>query len=245
MSKFRGKSGMSLGALVLGFFLLANGQVSADPLVQFPTGDAAWTVDLTYRDPKDPSKPADPAVTGLQIKKIDATQVGDYRRSVYTWSNGGITESWKLIKANVYAVENIHNGSIYVIPMYDNHNAEEMVVNIDEATFDWVDADYFKDASNYNGKPSLHYQGMISPGSSVVTENEQSVLIPKAKVLYQAWIDKKTLLPLAFDDSSRLAVITFQAPPTAPLVPPQRFEDRIKRYFLAVTLPKPLQPPSK
>ena len=47
----------------------------------------------------------------------------------------------------------------------------------------------------------------------------------------EAWIDSKTLLPVAVDTGASLAVFTFAAkPPVGPLVPPPNFKKEIDYY---------------
>ena len=56
---------------------------------QFPSGDAAWTIDITQKNPGG----ATPAATG-RMQKVDIALLGDIQRIIITWVDGKTTERW-------------------------------------------------------------------------------------------------------------------------------------------------------
>jgi hypothetical protein len=56
----------------------------------------------------------------------------------------------------------------------------------------------------------------------------------------QAWVEDKTQLPAALDDTQALYVFTFLPAPAAPLVLPQEDQDLEQKYISARTAPKRL-----
>jgi hypothetical protein len=54
----------------------------------------------------------------------------------------------------------------------------------------------------------------------------------------EAWVDSKTLLPVAFDDGQMLAVFTFHPPPQTPLVAPAKYAILYEKYKTVLGLPK-------
>ena len=208
-------------------------QDPSEKLFRFPRGNAAWTVDITYHGTATATGATD------QIRKIEVTQVGDYQRCIFHWAKGKTTETWIVQSSDICAVEDANNGVIHVFPAKDQDLAEQMIVSFDVSSFQWIRENLLKDAPEYRGKKCLHYQGMASFGRQANPSSEQGESIPIPAVPCQAWIDKETLFPIALDDSSRLVSFTFQATPTAPLIPPQRFLDKLNRYVKAATLPKP------
>lgn len=53
---------------------------------------------------------------------------------------------------------------------------------------------------------------------------------PPRQVFYQAWVDAKTSMPVALDDSTSLYELTFSPTPAAALVMPDRFKQTLAYY---------------
>jgi len=217
------------------------GQVPVDEIppgnpTQFPGGDAAWVVELT---PSGGGKDS-------AIKKVQVTKSGAVARYVITWSSGKITERWRFSSAHMTVDQNPTSGSAIVI-LDSNLLFNLSMPSIDgvEATaFDWINRPFYKDTVPYEGSktPCYHYAGMVS--NMHLNPRPPPELIPYPPTMHEAWIDKKTLLPVAIDDGYNLAIFTFLPPPTEPLVPPQVISSEATRYtglLAPVKRPPPAQ----
>jgi len=210
--------------LFLIFTLLAWGgvRVSAQGLVAFPTGNAAWTVSFT------PSSSASAETNSNSPQKkpsqIDVTQLNHVKRIQITWTDGTTTEQWAIPPMPVNFEEDPRNGSID--PNLADSQSEgyiKFAIPCDSRAFRWLTPATLKekDPISYEGTLCFHYAGQDSP-------------VPGAEAQpREAWIDAKTLLPVALDTGTSLAVFTFASkPPTGPLVMPVKFQKAINYYKL-------------
>lgn len=92
-------------------------------------------------------------------------------------------------------------------------------VPVDNAAFDWVTPACLKEnvPVAYRGQQCYHYEGIAT---GVTQQSEKR----------DAWIDIKTLYPVALETPSALCVFTFLAPPTAPLQMSQKFKEEVDYY---------------
>lgn len=202
----------------------------AQDLVKFPTGTAAWTVDIAQSS----GQPAESGTGGspFQMKKIDITKVNGVSRYVITWANGTTTERWGYDQFQFIILTETYNGAPTFISGDDLKLGSPFAVGFDAPSFSWLQPDLLTDTADYGGKKCLHYQG------TVVIERMVTVVNGLKKKVYtplhcEAWIDKDTLLPVAFYDGSKLGVFTFLNPPTVPLVPPPIVKAALDHYIAA------------
>jgi len=214
---------------------LFTGIAFADPAVQLPTGDAAWSVAITYAPtpPPDPAKKAPPVLKKAQ--KIEVTQVGDVRRVRVTWTDGQSTEEWSVPNLPVVFKE-YPNGSVASIQKgglevkFDNFN-----MPYDISAFSWLTPATLQSQTpvSYQGKQCLHYAG----GASLPDVGRQSGGT-STRFKREAWIDSKTLLPVALTTETSLCIFTFQDnPPVGPLDPPPKFKQEIAYYKRVMGFP--------
>jgi hypothetical protein len=205
---------------------LSFSDASAD-LVSFPTGDAAWTVDVTPDNTPSSSAPAAPGTQSIrQVKRAEVTQLGDVKRIVITWSDGKTTEKWSIPKLPVTFEEDPRNG--VVTPFLNGGPtilSDNFYLTYDSFAFDWISPQALKekDPIYYQGKQCFHY--------------EASVPAPMQKFALkkEAWIDATTLLPVALDNGNSLSIFKFQEkPPTGPLTMPPAFEHAVSYYKLTM-----------
>ena len=189
--------------------VLLRAETLAAPDVIIPPY-AAWTVDITYRDTgQTPS-----AKTPAQPKRtrIEATRTGDITRYYTTWTNGRTTEDWT---TSLFVFWQNETSGQAVIVRQDDPAAHYSPV--DQSCFGWMHSGQFKiDREGYQGKDCIH----------VRSDNTQ------------AWVETKTQLPVAFDDSAALYYFSFQKPPTAPLSLPPKYQALLDRYISSRTAPK-------
>jgi hypothetical protein len=200
-----------------GLLAILNLNARADLFV-FPTADAAWTVDITQES----STPA----RGAYLKHVEVTQVDKLKKIHLDWSDGTSSEKWTIPGLPVTFVQNPRTGTVWP---QQNGSAMQTSSNFgltyDSFAFAWIKPENLQEKTpiSYQGKQCFHYIGSTTyalPGSKPSDEDKR-----------EAWIDAKTLYPVALDTGSSLTTFTFQdKPPTGPLTPPPEFEKEIAYY---------------
>jgi len=211
-------------AFGLGFLQLFT-SAAADPLVQFPTGNAAWTVDITY--PNDQV----PTATGRNSqrpKRIEVTQSDKARRTRITLLDGQTMEEWTI--PNMFVVfKEYPNGGVFPV---ENNNVEFQIENSsmprDISAFSWVTPASLQEKTpvSFRGQMCYHYAGTSKPlshGGSTDLKRE-------------AWIDSKSLLPIALKTESTVCVFTF-LPLSTPVEMPPKFQKEVAYYKHVMGLP--------
>jgi hypothetical protein len=200
---------------VLTLALLDGKFVVASDLVQFPQGVAAWTVTISHDGSKGvaPTTPTSSPGEGVTIDKIDVEQGEKIRCSTLSFSNGDKRASWDIPGTIVIITEDTH-GNPYV-----TYPSLFFKIPYLPSEFDWVSSSLLQETKpiSYNGKECFHYKG----------KNEE------------AWIDSKTLLPVALSNGNDLATYTFLAPPVNPPVLPPKFKQKLDYYYMTQGAPQP------
>jgi hypothetical protein len=203
-------------------------------LVQFPSGNTAWQVDIT-------------ATPGpLTATKVEVTRMNDISRVIITSPKSSI-ERWKLDSLGLFLMSfpNSSNHSIYVMSE-SSPQAKDISIVSDASAFQWLRSDMLtsKDPVTYNGKECLHFQTNISiaevdPVFAPEPAIGQSTAVPLV-VKCEAWVETKTLLPVALQHPFARYVFTFLPPPKAPLQMPIDFQAELNRWKIATTPPRRL-----
>ena len=213
---------MYSSCLVLVFLVSLHLHLEANDSISFPTGPAAWTIEMS----DSPNNKA-PSKTGSRITKIEVTQNDQFRHSLITYSNNQTKEFWSIVGTDLFLTE-YSNGVVALNP-----TNKFFFVPFAPSSFDWVQPGLLqgKDPIDYQGKQCFHYKGSMgwspstgAPGMTAAVGGEPMTIIG------EAWVDSKTLLPVAFDDGQMLAVFTFLPPPTTPLVAPAKYLDLYEKY---------------
>ena len=188
----------------------------------FPQGDAAWTVDMQ-------SGSSGGGSTQPQIQHAEVTQLNHLKRVHLVWDDGKTTEKWMIPGLPVVFVQDPQTGKVR--PKQDGgpeQLLENFLNNYDEAAFSWVTPASLKekDPIDYGGKQCFHYVGeVVIPN---MTRNEPG---DHSQHMREAWIDAKTLLPVALNNGQSTSTFKFQdKPPTGPLLPPPAFKKEIAYY---------------
>jgi hypothetical protein len=198
---------------------------------QFPGGDAAWSVDVT----------PDNHSNGPAIKHVDFTRVGGIVRYVIIWADGKTTERWRF--NNLTIDQNPATGGVLMI-LDSNLLGTVNLVDLSgfgDTAASWVDRPLYKETKIYNKILCYHYTGMIA--RMHLNLKPPPIYIPYSPTMHEAWIDKKTHLPLMIDDGYNVAVFTFLPTPTAPLKPPTAVAAEMKRWSTLETPLRPSPPP--
>ena len=207
-------------ALLLSGTLAGQMAARAQEVVQFPKGPAIWTVDVTHS----PIPRGGPPTYGSPVTKEVVSQDAQKRLTQITTSDGITSEVWSITATNTLLMK-AANGNVLGVPMgvvggiiYD--------LPYSESAFSWITPTMLveKDPISYNGKGCFHYKGNARQRVSAISK--------PTPYTAEAWIDAKTLLPVAVDNGTWLATYTFQPPPYPALTLPPEFQkdfDRLSR----------------
>jgi hypothetical protein len=202
----------------------------ANDSISFPKGPAAWNIKIT-----DSPNRKTPSNATARLSEIDVTQSDEFRHSRITYADNQAKEFWSIVGSNLFLTE-YPNGVVALNP-----TSRFFFVPFAPSSFDWIQPGCLQEKGpvEYQEKKCFHYKGPMgwSPttgASGMPTSAGGSVTLTTG----EAWVDSKTLLPVAFDDGQILAVFTFHAPPTTPLVPPAKFLGLYEKYKIVNGIPK-------
>jgi hypothetical protein len=227
--------------LILSWITFSSPLLQADPALVIPPGNLSCSVVVTNHAgapvPLLPSSaPVPPRKPGLRPSMTAATieRVGGLQHTIFSWSNGSNSEMWILLDKDLALLEDAsgQGKSIFELPRGSavRKVLSPPMLDLDAESLAWINSQNLTGKAAYKGKSSLHYQATQALYN----------FIPPRQVLYQAWIDPKTLLPLAMDDGDNLYELTFAAPPSEPLVLPDRFKKNLQEYYNANAVPRHL-----
>lgn len=193
------------------------------PTVAFPTGNAAWTVNITYHD-KGTGSSTQP--NPMTVEAVRADEIIHYHT---IWTNNRSTDDW-LTKDFIF-FQDVNTG--HISPMQKGGSVFEYY-GYDNARFDWVNSgEVVSPRESYQGKICLHVRKGRREEPNTDARSQSSPIM-------QAWIDSQTHLPVAFDDGHALYAYTFLPAPKDPLVLPQSYQDLKDRFTKARSEPKVL-----
>ena len=211
-----------------------------DHRIDFPAGDAAWSVragkadakpgDLTAPQPEPPAansaNPQDPAADQDQVREvrqIDIVRKGGLRRDQVRWTDGTMTEYWWSASSPIVVFQTKASEKVRAM------KASQMGTRrFDDTLFSWVNATTFRRPEGYRGKKCLYY-------------NYEMPLVDGETLTIHAWIDAKTHRPWAWSDGTTVALFQFDLPvPEEPLSIPPDFAQTLQRYEAFYAPPKRL-----
>jgi hypothetical protein len=208
--------------IFLAILLLSLGiHVEANDLVQFPSGPAAWTIEIGDSS----AKGATHLPAGLKISRIEVTQNADYLRSVTMFSDNTSDENWSIRGSSMFITEDSRGTPFITSP------TSFSFVPLLPSSFDWIQPGFLQEQKpiDYQGKQCFHYKGTSASSPSRGVSQTATV---------EAWIDSTTLLPVAMDDGNYLATFTFLPAPTTPLVLPPKYKSLLDAYKHTMGIPK-------
>ena len=217
-------------ALIAGCFLFTG--IAPAQSVQFPTGDSAWTVDITY--PHDaatpPPQPGGINTAVAKAKRIEIAQFNNEKKIRVTWTDGHTTEQWTIPNLPV-VFKQYPNGIVFPLSSGDmEHKVDDFNMPADLSAFSWVTPACLEEKGpvSYQGQLCYHYVGTLNaPGMPRGHSKGPAI---SSTVRREAWIDCKTMLPVALDTGTSRCVFAFQQPPAAPLNMPLKFQEAIASY---------------
>jgi hypothetical protein len=200
----------------------------SDALVQFPAGNAAWTVDIKCSDPRQ------------LATKVEVTKSGEVSRLIITYPQS-VMERWNLDKEGLSIIG--ANNNVYVLPQAAASVLHYAAAISGISSFQWLKGNMLTsdDPVTYDGKECFHYRG------SVAIEDVDPAFAPGPApdgkpaspgiVTCDVWLDKDTHLPVALQHPYALYTFTFLPPPKDSLQLPANFQAELNHYRLAVTPP--------
>jgi len=202
---------LTLAALA-GAVLLASLLPASAAKLNFPKGDAAWTVDIEQLG----IGMGDPAIAAEAGKvwatKVDIVRTGDARRDLVTWSNGKTTEAWWYSgPPKIYmSVGPIKGRTTYITP--DETTVSKL---LDNSFFKWVAQATLVKSGKVDGTDCQVY-------AATVTRDQVAEKLT-------VWVDKETRRPVRLVIDNTQYSFTFGEPPTSQLQLPQKLVDKVKR----------------
>lgn len=212
--------------------LLCASHAACSDLVKFPSGPAAWTVEVKDSQISESSESAaSTPARGPKIVSVAFTQDEEKRRSVETLSDNSTKEKWDFPKMFLVIAQD-PDGTPFAV-MNGGLIAQTVSIPFIESDFQWVQPGCLqeKDPISYHGMQCFHYKGH-RPAM------QGALVLPDSSC--EAWIDSKTLRPVALDTGTMLGVFTYQKdPPPTPLKMPAAFQAKLDRWEMCLGIVKP------
>ena len=205
---------------------------SAENLIQFPAGAAAWTVDIVPYSTGRPPAALTPTGPDFDIQRIDITQIDGITRSNILWGNGKTSVRWSFGQNGMMILTETYNGEPTLLAGADIRFGGQFTVGFDASCFTWLKPDLLTGKVLFQKKKCLHYEGtiMVHRSESVAYGTTNGSEVPYH---VEAWIEEETLLPVAFYDGNKLGVYTFREPPTGSFNLPPAIKKAIDHYVAA------------
>lgn len=201
--------------VILAFLITLMLPAAGKDSVSFPAGSAAWTIAIS-----DSPNHKGPPFSGPKLQKIEAVQDTHFLHNAVTWSNGTKRDYFSIVGTDMFMVQETRTSVTL------KQTGPYAHVPYLPSCFDWVQPSLLqeKDPISYQDKMCFHYKGTmpLSPSIGAAGQGET--------ILGEAWIDSKTMLPVALDDGIYLATFTFSKDPPAPLKLPPGFKELYESY---------------
>lgn len=224
-------------------FILCSLATAQAESVLFPSGLAAWRVDITYPELKQSTPPqtiADATAPHpiVKPKTLEITRSDSIRRTVITWTDGSISQRWRIEKVGITATEIPHHVGIYVIPDADTMTSASLKTISSESDFKWTQYATLKspDPVTYAKKKCLFYEAKVERTEfepMPMASNPNQAPTDPPRITCKLWVDFETHYPVALDNGIALYTFTFLPTPASPLVMPDKFKNELDQYQLS------------
>lgn len=204
--------------------------VGAQPLIQLPEGDFTCSVEVVQK-----VQPA-PGVESLPVeKKRVITKIGNVRRDEVVWADNSVLQAWMLHKEGLAVTEQKgSDGKVkpFVLTGTSMDSICPKLLRLNTDSLSWVTPAALAEKAE-PGVP-LHYRAVIETPAAP-SEVPGAPDTPARSVVYQAWVDAKTGLPLRLDDGEATYVLTFgKERPVGPLTMPEHLAAELQRWSTAL-----------
>jgi len=178
------------------------------PLVTRTPADGAWSFKLQLSPPKskkDAKKSSAPTSGPVVIAEVKTTQTGRLRLEEITYSDARVVQNWYV--EGTLLLTDAGEGKVTANMIEPNWDRTSIVVPAGFAGFTWIKKEDFSDAGEFEEHSAYHYKRALGDGLEL-----------------EAWVDRKSNLPLAFRAGFRTYVYTFASERPAPLMLPASFQ---------------------
>lgn len=185
--------------------------------VNFPAGDAAWTVRI---QPLQKSATAPDGSPVREAELVEVVRKGNLRRDTLQWNDGSTSQYWwNLSPAAVMFRAKPSE------PIFSIRPGQLGTRRFDESNFSWVGPKTFQKMEVVGGRPLRIYRIKIEHDENVQT--------------FTAGIDEETGLPATWSDEKAVATFKFGEPPSTPLVMPEEYQSEFQRVLQNLAPVKP------
>ncbi len=209
-------STLLFSALVAGF---APAQ-TVPPLVKFPSGDAAWSVELAAKTSPSPDV-TNPPKEDRRLQSVRIDRFNNLRRDQTTWTDGSRTETWSTVTPRLLIYLDARINEIVTATPGD----ELDIYRFDESAFDWIQPANRVDRESLGNTRCAVYEGLAYAGSG------------RQGRKFRVWIDEETLLPRQLETEGTKYAFTFHEKADVPLVMTEAFQTKLNRYRNALASP--------
>jgi len=194
------------------------------PYVNNAPAYAAWNIAFSTKQ----TNPAPRTLKAVRVNKMNK----DFQEIKY-WSDGSTSEQWQV--QGVILIKEPYSPGIYVI------SSEEILLpsnrdlcyrsSSDFPELNWLSANTYAGVKNFQGKTCYWFQtDAKSSTDSTSAAPIRNTPIADGKPSQQAWVDAKTLLPVAFDEGGMLRVYSFESATSQQAELPPHFAEALKDY---------------
>ncbi|OJV23489.1 MAG: hypothetical protein BGO12_22075 [Verrucomicrobia bacterium 61-8] len=209
--------------LVFSAFLACPFSLRAqDSQMNFPKGNATWKVDISYPDERghrgDIVRPV----------RIDVTRSGDVACYQVTWSDRAVTRDW-VTRDYVFVQDRTTGRTV----LQDRARGGFTYRFLDESAFGWIKPqNLVVETLKYRETECRHFRSSISLPALAGASPEV--------LECQAWIEKETGVPVAFEDGNALYTYSFGKSAAAALLLPEACRGEQAAFERALQAPKRL-----
>jgi hypothetical protein len=192
--------------------------------VDFPTGDAVWTIRFIKAGEEDKQDVKKAEVNAKrEIDQIKVIRSGKLRQDTVEWSDGEQTEYWWSSKAPIVVFQTEVNG-----PIRTMKSSMMGIRRFDESVFSWVGPSSFIDMREFQKLECWYFETKV-----LAFEGEYQT--------YHAWVDPETCRPVAWSNGQQTAQFTFEGTPSGSLTMPGKFMKKLERYEAYAAPPQRLE----
>lgn len=220
---------MSSRICLLALACLAAGAFAEEkPAVAFPEGNLACFVTVTYRDFKPPpvlspekEAPPDPSSPGIPLK-AEIQRISGQRQMFISWSSGQVTRAWQPGSVNMTFFR--VSGTAQIASQMGTGGLPAVFgLDANREWWGWAGRGNRVGEVPVNGRLCQHYRQQVE------IPNPNVDLPPIAKI-YELWVDKETLQPMAFSDGDARYDLLFTALSQPGATLPADVRKEIERY---------------
>lgn len=214
---------MNSAPLIFFAVLVIASPLSAAPntLVRFPSEDASWKVEVTYSGPPEEVD---------AIRRAAVTQSGRIIRTEIEQMNGEKSETWAINDPPFSALRSATD-DVLLVASSDSELSGDLIRSFGVELFQWIRDDLMVNEVSLQGKQCLLYESkpaadQAGPHMDAETGKPVPVEVPAH---LRAWVDKATLLPVAYERGNMKAVFTFSPGPVQVLTLPASIRKELER----------------